>query len=176
MIPRTVRLSLNIHFCLGKCFRKGFNICIFSYGGFLLACYDPENEEYQTICKIGTGFSDEDLAKHAAFFKDNLTEKAKAYYNHDPGLAPDHWFEAVQVWEVKCADLSISPVHRAALGHVDSGKGISLRFPRFIRIRDDKKPEDATSAEQIAAMYNSQDIIKNAAGGKKASAEDDFDF
>merc|ERR1712210_177819 len=45
------------------------------YGGFLLACYEPENEEYQSICKIGTGFTDEDLATHAAFFKDKVMEK-----------------------------------------------------------------------------------------------------
>jgi len=155
---------------LGKGKRAG------GYGGFLLACYDPENEEYQSICKIGTGFTDEDLAKHAAFFKENLSEKPKAYYSFDPNLAPDHWFEPVQVWEVKCADMTISPVHRAATGIVDPSKGVSLRFPRFIRIRDDKKVEDATNADQIATMYNSQDIIKNQKEGKKPKVEDDFDF
>lgn len=132
-----------------------------TYGGFLLACYDEDTEQFQTICKLGTGFKDEDLETHTNFLKPHVIEKPKSYYLVDDTLKPDVWFDAVQVWEIKCADLSLSPIHTAAIGALEPKKGISLRFPRYLRIRDDKKPEEATSASQIVDMYSNQEILQN---------------
>ncbi|KAI5719999.1 hypothetical protein M8J77_000453 [Diaphorina citri] len=133
---------------------------------------------HQTIAQshqtIGTGFSDEDLQKHSEHFKPHIIPQPKSYYLCDASLAPDHWFDATTVWEIKCADLSLSPVHKAAQGIVDPEKGISLRFPRFLRIREDKAVEDATSARQIADMYQSQDQIMNQQSTTSKFNEEDF--
>ncbi|KAF8395285.1 hypothetical protein HHK36_019228 [Tetracentron sinense] len=130
------------------------------YGAFLLACYDKENEEFQSICKIGkqfsTGFSEAMLEERSTSLRPKVISKPKSYYRYADTINPDVWFEPTEVWEVKAADLTISPVHRAAIGAVDPNKGISLRFPRLLRIREDKRPEEATSSDQVVDMYNAQ--------------------
>eukprot|EP01006_Ploeotia_vitrea_P010427 TRINITY_DN27078_c0_g1_i1.p1 TRINITY_DN27078_c0_g1~~TRINITY_DN27078_c0_g1_i1.p1 ORF type:complete len:872 (-),score=134.83 TRINITY_DN27078_c0_g1_i1:312-2771(-) len=142
---------------LGKGKRAGW------YGGFLLGVYDEDSESIQTCCKIGTGFSEQDLSNFANTFADHVLEKPKTYYNYPSGLTPDVWFDDKFVWEVKAADLSISPVHTAALGQADPEKGIALRFPRFIRVREDKSATQATSSTQMCDMYFSQAVIKEQA-------------
>ncbi|KAH7104784.1 DNA ligase I [Auriculariales sp. MPI-PUGE-AT-0066] len=116
------------------------------YGAFLLACYDAESEEWQTICKVGTGFSDVDLAEHYKTLHPLEIAACRGDIKAG-GAKPDVWFEPKVVWEVLTADLSLSPIYTAAQGVIDQ-RGISLRFPRFIRIRDDKDADDATGPEQ----------------------------
>ena len=128
-----------------------------AFGGFLLACYDPDTEQFQAICKLGTGLTDEDLATQHKALSEHIIDSPKSYYSYPETNAPEVWFEPSIVWEVKCADMTISPIYTAAMGLVDPVKGISLRFPRFIRVRDDKTAEDATSAEQVAELYQKQD-------------------
>ncbi|KAM9224789.1 DNA ligase 1 isoform 1-T1 [Dugong dugon] len=142
------------------------------YGGFLLASYDKESEELQAICKLGTGFSDEELEKHHQSLQPLVLPSPRSYVRADGAVAPDHWLEPSTVWEVKCADLSLSPNYPAARSLVDREKGISLRFPRFIRVREDKKPEEATTSAQVAQLYQAQSQIQNQ---KSASSESDLE-
>ena len=85
------------------------------YGSFLLACYDEDTECLQTVCKIGTGFSDEFLLKIHNQLKEIVVDKAPEGLKFKEKNV-DVWVEPKYVWEVKAADLTVSPVYYAAFG------------------------------------------------------------
>lgn len=140
---------------MGAFYGKGKRAGVF--GGFLLGCYDAESDEYQSICKIGTGFQETELEQFTAELRPHVLGEKPGYFRA-PDDAADVWLHESTVWEIKAADLSISPVHNAAIGLVDQSRGIALRFPRFIRVREDKTPTDCTSAQQVAEMYKAQSL------------------
>lgn len=131
-------------------------------GAFLLTSQVNDGDgEFQTLCKIGTGLTDDQLKNFTEKLSEIVVEKKDPRIkvqenNKSELLQPDVWLEIKYVWEVKAADLSLSPVHSCALGLVNEARGISLRFPRFIRERDDKTPENATTSEQVVEMYKAQ--------------------
>ncbi|KAH8119249.1 ATP-dependent DNA ligase [Phellopilus nigrolimitatus] len=84
------------------------------------------------------------------------------------GLGPEVYFKPQEVWEIRGADITLSPVSVAARGLVSKERGLSLRFPRFIRLREDKGLTDASSPEFLAMMWEKQENK-----GKKSKGIDD---
>jgi len=127
----------------------------FRYGSFLMSVYDPENDTFPTICKVGTGFSEDDLQKLG-----DLLEHNKAEGTHprvDSNMEADFWFIPSLVLEIIGAEITLSPIHKAGWGKVREGAGLAIRFPRFTgNYRLDKKVEDATTTAEIIELHNAR--------------------
>ncbi|XP_059670729.1 DNA ligase 6 isoform X2 [Cornus florida] len=125
------------------------------YSPFLMACYNPDTEEFQSVCRVMSGFSDSFYTQMKELFSgDKILSKKPPYYQ--TAEVPDMWFSPELVWVIRGADFTISPVHQAAIGLVHPSRGISVRFPRFIRSVSDRKPEECSTATDIAEMFHSQ--------------------
>lgn len=88
------------------------------------------------------------------FSGDKILPQKPLYYRTDE--APDVWFSTEMVWEIRGADLTVSPVHKAGVGIVHPSRGISMRFPRFIRSLSDRRPEDCSTSTDVSEMFHSQ--------------------
>lgn len=126
-----------------------------TYGVLLGAVYDPKEDVFKTVCKVGSGFTDEDLAKLP-----ELLEPYKIPHKHPrvvSKMTADVWFVPSVVIEVIGDEITLSPIHTAGMDRIKEGSGLGIRFPRFTgRYRFDKKPEDATTEDEIIEMYLSQ--------------------
>ncbi|MDP7974702.1 MAG: ATP-dependent DNA ligase [Thermoprotei archaeon] len=126
-----------------------------TYGALLLAAYDKDKDEFCTVCKLGSGFSDEELSQLPKRLSEAETREKPARVNSV--MKPDVWFEPKFVLEVRGAEITLSPIHTSAFGRIRPEAGLAVRFPRFTgRWRTDKSPEDATTTQELLEMYNSQ--------------------
>eukprot|EP01043_Picozoa_sp_COSAG02_P071210 COSAG02_NODE_12921_length_1472_cov_1.114348_1_plen_113_part_00 len=104
-----------------------------------------------------SGFTDAQYKEFTASFKARALSSRPAYYQVPESLAgAPYWFAPTTVWEIQGAELTVSPNYLAAFGLAVAERGLSLRFPRFLRVREDKDPEGCTSSTQLADMYRAQ--------------------
>ena len=125
------------------------------YGALLLAAYEEKADMFQSVTKVGTGFTDVHLEQFYKELEQHVIKQRHARVQ--TGMEMDVWFEPKIVIEVIASEITLSPSHTAALNALRPGYGLALRFPKFTgKIRDDKKPEDATTVDEIVTMYKKQ--------------------
>jgi DNA ligase-1 len=126
-----------------------------AYGALLLASYNKEGDVFETVTKLGTGFTDKDLREIPEMLRKH--EIPKKHPRVRSIMNADVWFEPAVVLEVLGAEITLSPIHTAAMNSIRKGGGLAIRFPRFTgNYRTDKAPEDATTSAEILEMYRSQ--------------------
>jgi len=125
-----------------------------SYGALLTAAYDPEEDVFRTVCKVGTGFTDVDLAEIPGMLEGE--QRAERHPRVVSLMEAEVWFNPRHVMEILGDEITLSPVHTAAFGRLREESGLAVRFPRFQRHRADKAAEDATTVDEIVDMYHAQ--------------------
>jgi len=137
---------------LGYIFGRGKRAAL-GAGALLVGVYDPKQDMFVTVTKIGTGLSDEEWG--------GIKERTRGLeVDHKPArvsslIKPSVWLEPEIVIEVLADEITRSPIHTA--GKVGDEPGYALRFPRLVSFREkDKKPTDATTVEELIEMYQSQ--------------------
>jgi len=122
-------------------------------GSLLCAVYDEEKDKFETITRVASGLTDQGWKDMKATLDEVRVDKEPARL--ESLYRPDVWVRPAYVTEILADEITRSPSHTAGR---DGGKtGYALRFPRIVTaIRADRKPEDASTVDEIKRMFEIQ--------------------
>ena len=125
------------------------------YGTLLVATYNDEEDTFPSVCKVGTGFTDESLDQLYQILSPKVTLKKNPRIVSE--MEADVWFEPELVIEIVASEITLSPIHKTALDKIKKDTGLALRFPKFTgKIRTEKNSEDSSTDEEVMALYKVQ--------------------
>ncbi len=126
----------------------------FGVGAFLVGILDSPTTNNQqlttnflTISKIGTGLTDEQWRELKVKSEKLKVKSCPKEYDVPKELTPDTWLRPELVVEIQADNITVSPLHTA---------GFALRFPRLVRYREDKSPQQTTTVEEVRKLYEMQ--------------------
>jgi len=130
------------------------------YGTLLVATYNDEEDVFPSICKVGTGFTDESLDQLYQILSPKVTLKKNPRIASE--MEADVWFEPELVIEIVASEITQSPIHKTALDKIKENTGLALRFPKFTgKIRTEKNSEDASTDNEVIALFKVQKKISS---------------
>ncbi|MDE2817635.1 MAG: ATP-dependent DNA ligase [Chloroflexota bacterium] len=123
-------------------------------GALLLGVYDKDRDQFVTISRLGTGYSEEEWVKIRELLDKDRAEEAPSRVEAE--IAPDVWSNPTHVVEIQADEITRSPTHTCGKQNGDD-MGYALRFPRVVGfVREDRSPEDATSVQEVIRLYTVQ--------------------
>jgi DNA ligase-1 len=125
----------------------------FKFGGLLAAVQNEETGALETIAKIGSGFTEEEMVLlQEALASLRVKEKPTSVSSK---LEPDFWVRPKLVITVAADEITLSPMHTCGM-RAQGETGFALRFPRMVGTREDKSPNEATTTEEVIRLFEMQ--------------------
>ena len=106
-------------------------------GSYRLACLDEATSKLLDIGWVATGLTDEALAELTELFRELILVQNGMEVELKPAV----------IFEVAYEEIQKSQSYSS---------GYALRFPRLVRVRDDKSLEEADSLERVESLYRVQ--------------------
>jgi DNA ligase-1 len=117
----------------------------FGLGKILVGIKD--GGKIRTLTKVGTGLTEEMLVTIRKRLDKLVAHEKPKEYEAQKDLIPDVWVIPSLVIELSADSISVSTKHSL---------GLSLRFPRFLKIREDKNINQATTLEEVKEILKLQ--------------------